>query len=184
MSGRQDETGLGGAAGEAAAFLNLLEGQKGALFRVASAYCWTAEDRRDLVQEMILQMWRAWPGFDGRSSVGTWVYRIAMNVAISRRRSEGRRIRQTLPIELALDVADGAETTPKDAVMSRILRALIGDLDDMNKALVVLHLDGFSHAEIAETLGTTPGNVGTRLGRIKILLQKQANTKKGMQDGT
>lgn len=167
---------------DAAAFLVLLETQTAALYRIASAYGRTGEDRRDLVQEMILQMWRAWPGFAGRSGAGTWVYRIALNVAISHRRHEGRRIREALPIEVALDVADTG-VTAEGAVQARILHELIAGLDEMSRALVLLHLDGFGHAEIADVLGTTPGNVATRLGRIKTLLQKQATTK-GTADGT
>lgn len=163
----------GRPAGEAR-FLALIEDHKRTLYKVAYVYCRDGEERRDLVQEMAIQLWRSLPGYDGRSSLATWVYRVAMNVAISHRRREGRRVRATEPMAFGLDVADANQAFGADDDRSRALHALIDDLDEMSRALVLLYLDGFDHAEIAAMLGTTPGNVGTRLGRIKLRLQRQA----------
>lgn len=159
------------AAGPAPRFAELLESQKATLYKVAYVYCRDPEDRRDLIQEMAFQLWRAWGRFDGRSSLATWTWRVATNVAISFRRREGRRLRDTLPIELGLEVADGDFDDPG----GRVLRALIDDLDELSRALILLYLEGYDHAEIARILGTTPSNVGTRLGRIRNKLKTQAN---------
>ena len=164
---------LASATGPEPGFAALLESQKGVLYKVAYVYCRDPEDRRDLIQEMAFQLWRAWGRFDGRSSAATWTWRVATNVAISFRRHEGRRIRDTLPIELGLEVADGGFDA--DDRHSRILRALIDDLDELSRALILLYLEGYDHAEIAEILGTSPSNVGTRLGRIRNKLKTQAN---------
>lgn len=155
-------------------FLAFLHTNERILYKVAFIYCRDPEERRDLMQEMAIQLWRAFDTYDGRAAFSTWTYRIAMNVAISHRRSEGRRIRDALPIDFALDMAAADDAFAADSAASRQLRALIDDLDELSRALVLLYLEGFDHAEIAQTLGITPSNVGTRLNRIKTKLQAQA----------
>lgn len=152
-------------------FLAFLAGQQRTLYKVAYIYCADQEERRDLIQEMAAQLWRAFPSFDGRAAPATWTYRVATNVAISYRRRARRRLRETAPLDLALDVAD--ETFAPDTEHARRLRALIETLDEINRALVLFYLEGFDHAEIAALLGTSPSNVGTRLNRIKAKLQAE-----------
>ena len=87
-------------------FLALLDSHKKILYKVAYTYCKGSEDRRDLMQEMVVQLWKSFDGFDGRVQFATWMYKVAMNVAISFWRSEERRIRDTLPLEdFGLDIA-------------------------------------------------------------------------------
>jgi RNA polymerase sigma factor (sigma-70 family) len=152
-------------------FAAFLAAQQRTLYKVAYIYCSDPESRRDLMQDMALQLWRAFPGFDGRAAASTWTWRLATNVAISHRRHERRRIRDTLPIDLAFNIAD--QSFADDTAPSRELRALVDTLDEMNRALVLFYLEGFDHAEIATLLGTTASNVGTRLNRIKTRLQDQ-----------
>jgi len=103
---------------------------------------------------------------------------VAMNVAISHRRGEGRRIRDMAPLDVAVELADAGGIFGVDDDRSKVLHTLIAGLDEMNRALVLLYLDGFDHAEIAAMIGTTTGNVGTRLGRIKLKLQSQIDGRK------
>jgi RNA polymerase sigma factor (sigma-70 family) len=159
-------------AGDEKRFLAFLKSQQRTLHKVAFIYCRDTEERRDLVQEMAVQLWRSFDRFDERATASTWTYRVAMNVAISHRRSEGRRIRNALPLDFAFDVAD--EAFASDTEQSRQLRTLIDGLDEMSRALVLFYLEGFDHAEIAGILGTTSSNVGTRLNRIKAALHAQA----------
>jgi RNA polymerase sigma-70 factor (ECF subfamily) len=159
-------------AGDEQRFLAFLESQQRTLYKVAYVYCRDPEERRDLVQEMAVQLWRSFDTFHARASETTWTYRVAMNVAISHRRHEGRRIRAALPIDFAFDVAD--QTFETDTEQSRQLRTLIDSLDELSRALVLLYLEGFDHSKIAELLGTTASNVGTRLNRIKAKLQSKA----------
>jgi RNA polymerase sigma factor (sigma-70 family) len=159
-------------AGDEQRFLAFLESQQRTLYKVAYVYCRDAEERRDLVQEIAIQLWRSFATFDARASETTWTYRVAMNVAISHRRREGRRIRDALPLDFAFDVAD--QSFDADTEQARQLRALIDDLDEMSRALVLFYLEGFDHSEIADLLGTTASNVGTRLNRIKAKLQSKA----------
>ncbi|MFZ2032055.1 MAG: RNA polymerase sigma factor [Vitreimonas sp.] len=159
-------------AGDEQRFLAFLESQQRTLYKVAYIYCRDGEERRDLVQEMAIQLWRSFDTFDARASETTWTYRVAMNVAISQRRRERRRIRDALPLDFAFDIAD--QTFDADTEQSRQLRMLIDDLDEMSRALVLFYLEGFDYSEIAELLGTTASNVGTRLNRIKAKLQSKA----------
>jgi len=154
-------------------FAALLEQQQRALYKVAYIYCRDPEERRDLIQEMAIALWQSLAKFNNQSSIHTWTYRVAMNVAISYRRSESRRIRDTRPLELGLNLADANETFGADHHNGRILRELIDGLNELDRALVLLYLEGFDHAEIARVLGTTDSNVGTRLGRIKSRLKTQ-----------
>lgn len=158
-------------------FLLLLEEHKRILYKVAAAYCADAEDRRDLVQEMVIQLWRSFPRYDEQLRFSTWMYRIGMNVAISFFRSEKRHRRETV----ALEQVDIIDTVAADRVLSeagddvRLLQELVARLDEMSRALLVLYLEGYSHGEIAEILGISATNVGTRINRIKNRLREEHN---------
>ena len=158
-------------AGDQQRFVAFLESQQRTLYKVAYIYCRDGEERRDLVQEMAIQLWRSFASFDGRAAPVTWTYRVAMNVAISYRRREGRRIPNPLPLDFAFDVADATFDAKTD--QSRQLRTLIDGLDEMNRALMLLYLEGFDHKEIGDVLGASATNVATRLNRIKGKLQSQ-----------
>ena len=110
-------------------FAALLEQQQRALYKVAYIYCRDPEERRDLIQEMAIALWQSLAKFNNQSSIHTWTYRVAMNVAISYRRSESRRIRDTRPLELGLNLADANEKFGADHHNGRILCELIDGLN-------------------------------------------------------
>lgn len=156
------------------AFADLIEAHKRILYKVANAYCRNPDDRPDLIQEMVIQLWLSYPRFDGRSRFSTWMYRVAMNVAISFYRSERRRIRDALPLD-DLQVEVGITDPDLDSLADdmRELQQMIAGLSDLNRALVILYLDGYSQAEIGTIVGISPANVATRINRIKTQLQGQ-----------
>jgi RNA polymerase sigma-70 factor, ECF subfamily len=154
-------------------FLSLLDEHKKILYRVASSYCRDAEERQDLVQEIVVQLWRSFDRFDDRYRFSTWMYRIALNVAISHCRSEARRSRHTVPaeesiLEVAADAPEAAELEESLALLQRF----IGQLAELDRALILLYLDGHPHHTIAEILGISATNVGTKIGRIKQRLRR------------
>jgi RNA polymerase sigma-70 factor (ECF subfamily) len=154
-------------------FLALLEEHKKILYKVASSYCKNPEDRRDLIQEIVVQLWRSFGRFDDRYRFSTWMYRIAMNVAISFYRSQSRRTRGTVPIEdsgIDFVAADPEPEEVSDDI--RQLHHFIGQLDELNRALIILYLDGNSYDTIAEILGISTTNVATKLSRIKERLRR------------
>lgn len=155
-------------------FLTQLEAHKRILYKVANAYCHSPDDRPDLIQEMVIQLWLAYGRFDGRCKFSTWMYRVAMNVAISFYRTQHRHTRGAVTLEalgLELTVTDPRLEEVGDDL--RLLHHLISQLDELNRALILLYLDGYSHAEIAEIMGITATNVATRLNRIKQRLQDE-----------
>ncbi|MCH8619783.1 RNA polymerase sigma factor [Undibacterium sp. TS12] len=155
-------------------FLQHLAQHKRLLYKVAHGYCRHAEDRRDLVQDMVVQLWRAYPGFDGRVQFSTWMYRIAMNVAISHYRSEARQVRDTVPLEeFGLDIAEADQLFNAQSDNMRTLDKLIRELDELNRALILLFMDGHGNEEIASIMGLTATNVATRMSRIKQKLQSR-----------
>ncbi|MES1245047.1 MAG: sigma-70 family RNA polymerase sigma factor [Acidobacteriota bacterium] len=153
-------------------FVALLEEHKRILYKIANAYCADPEDRQDLVQEIVIQLWRSFPRYDERLKFSTWMYRIGMNVAISALRSRKRRGRETVALEAdILDVSALGEVGDD----FRLVQQLVSRLDEMSRALLVLYLEGYSHAEIAEILGISVTNVGTRINRIKNRLREERN---------
>lgn len=159
-----------------ARFAALLERHRGIVLKIAHGYCRDPEDRRDLVQDISVQAWRAFAGFDpARSRFSTWLYRIALNVAISQARSAGLRRRHLASLDdeavAALPGHDHARTEADAGV--RALHDVIGRLDPFNRALMLLYLDERSHREIAEVLGIGESNVATRLHRLRQRLREE-----------
>jgi len=155
-------------------FLILLEEHKKILFKVASVYCRNRADRDDLVQEMTLQLWRSFGRYDDRQRFSTWMYRVSLNVAISFYRRESRRSRATVPADDSILEVAGEEI---DVVMLsdelRMLHRVIEQLDELDRALVLLYLDGNPHDTIADVMGISESNVGTKIGRIKQRIRRE-----------
>lgn len=154
-------------------FFTLVEAHKGILYKVANGYCRDPDDRPDLIQEILLQLWLARERFDGRSQFSTWAYRIGLNVAISFYRSGQRRIHNTVSIDepgFELGVADKLLNESSDEL--RLLHQAITRLEELDRALIILYLDGYPYETIGEIVGLTPTNVATRLNRAKRKLQR------------
>lgn len=154
-------------------FLKLLEEHRRILFKIAGSYCRNPADREDLAQEMVMQLWRSYSSYDRSRRFTTWMYRVALNVAISHWRSEARRVRDTVPLEGA--ILDIAAPPPEAAVLEadlRHLQQLLEQLDPLDRALMILYLDGNPHETIADVLGISRSNVGTKIGRIKQRLRR------------
>ena len=156
-------------------FVARLERHAGVLRKIAFSYSRSAADRRDLEQEIVAQLWRAWPGYDGSRPFATWMYRVALNVAISIARSQ----RWQAPEAAALDEADVAalDDTAEREHGVRELMAFIGGLDELNRALILLYLDEHDYREIADILGISETNVATKINRVKQQLRAHMNPK-------
>ncbi len=156
------------------AFEARLLAHRGIVAKVAASYAWTPEDRADLTQEIALQLWRAWPAYDPARPFPTWMYRVALNVAISHRRRQAQREAHESSDEGHEQIVgerdvDAAVRQQRDLVQ-RAMRSL-GRLD---RALLLLHLEGCSHREVGEVLGLSETNAATRLGRIRQQLRNVA----------
>jgi len=151
---------------EAPQFTDLIRRHAKLIHKIAYAYCRDATDREDVVQDIAVQLWRSRDRYDDRCKQTTWIYRIALNVAISFHRRERRHRERRLPSDShPITVAAASEVEPGEDV--QLLLSCIDDLGALDKALVLLYLDGNDHASIADVLGISVSNVGTKLGRIK-----------------
>ena len=147
-------------------FLEVLEGHKGVIYKVANAYQSDPEERQDLIQEIILQLWRAFPKYDPTFALTTWIYRISLNVAISQlRKATSQRKRRESYAEVLAFAQDEVREEQDEQV--RQLYRFIEGLKPLDKAIVILFLEGKGNKEIAEIMGITASNVSTRMHRIK-----------------
>lgn len=137
-------------------FLESLSQHEAILHKICRLYRDTAEDREDLFQEMVYQLWRAWPKFEGRSSFATWMYRIALSTALVHFR-KGRP-----KVEYRSELPEVAEHREDDR-----LPELLAVLTPAEKAIMVLYLEGLSYAEMGSILGISESNAGARLTRAR-----------------
>jgi RNA polymerase sigma-70 factor (ECF subfamily) len=153
-------------------FEGIIEQHKGILYKVACAYCPNSEDRQDLIQEMLIQIWHSIHKYNDQYKISTWLYRISLNVAISfYRKSSTRAKKYTELAEQLIDIP--VEDKPENERQLNLLEQFISELKEIDKALMILYLEDKSHTEIAEILGMSVSNVGTKIGRIKDKLRTQ-----------
>ena len=151
-------------------FMTWLEAHGASVVKVARAYTLTHEECQDLAQEILLEAWRSLPSFEGRASVATWFYRVALHTAMNwHRKDKPRRARQ-LPLldvsYVSVEGTDGAARVEQREIVEQLYRA-IHQLPKADAALVLLYLDELSYREMAEVLGISESNVGVKLNRAK-----------------
>ncbi len=154
-------------------FIALVDQNKKIIYKVCNLYCKQADSRDDLAQEITLQLWRAFPSYDANYKLSTWMYRIALNVAISFYRQEKRRIKNAMPLEneIFMLASDENEIHEKESTITQ-LHQYIAQLDDLNKSIMLLLLEEYSYKEIADIVGITESNVATKINRIKQSLKE------------
>jgi RNA polymerase sigma factor (sigma-70 family) len=156
-------------------FLSQLQAHAGIIHRICKSYFKEEELRKDVYQDIVYQLWKAYPSFKGLSKFSTWMYRIALNTAITYHRKAQRQ-----PEELRLtDQADRIATSDTGDLEEQVgqLYAAINTLNDIEKAIVLLYLDEHSYEEIAAICGMNAKNIGVRLVRIKKKLEKYLKLK-------
>lgn len=157
------------------AFLQLIQENKGIIFKICNAYCAGIHDREDLAQEIIYNLWKSWPAFDNSYKFSTWMYRIALNVAISSYRKRNKKL-PTISLDVSeTEIADKSEPHDSTAENSVLLQQFINELNMLDRALMLLYIDGKSYAEIADILGITETNTATKINRIKNSLKTKVS---------
>jgi RNA polymerase sigma-70 factor (ECF subfamily) len=138
---------------------------QGLFYKVVRAYAFTPQDQEDLFQEIAIRVWRSIPGFRGDAAVTTWIYRVALNAAITWSQVE-RRQREG---EESLDGSPPLKSPTAPVVDPRVewLYGQIRQLSEVDRSLTLLLLDGFSYKEMASMLGMTENYVGVKINRIK-----------------
>lgn len=129
------------------------------------------EARNDLFQEIVLQLWRAFPSFRGEAKITTWMYRIALNTAISGLRRKNRKLITEDIHERHLNISDHSDGDAHEEDFQRLQMA-IHQLNEIDRAMIMMALDEVPYDEIAETVGITQNNVRVRMNRIRERLRK------------
>lgn len=143
-------------------FVQLVQQNAGIIHKVIQLYVDHPEDRRDLYQEVLLQAWKSYASFKGEAAFSTWLYRISLNTVFTFRR------RQKLPFsELDGQFDRPAETGSHNPEDSELLLLAIKQLNEIDRLIITLHLDGYDNEEIAEVTGLTKNNTTVRLHRAK-----------------
>ncbi len=168
-------------AGTRAEFTALIEEHRRLVLKVANSYARGPADVEDLAQEIAAQVWRAFPGYDRSRRFSTWLYRIALNVAISWLRSETPRRRHSVPFDPGQhepEAEGSADETDADE-RQRILRGFIDSQEPLNRAVLLLYLEDRSYAEMSEILGVSETSLTTKISRLKERLRNYAEKHHG-----
>lgn len=151
-------------------FISLINDNQGLIHKVCMLYENDREARNDLFQEIVLQLWRSFHTFRGEAKITTWMYRIALNTAISGLRKRGRTIKTEDISERHFNFSDTHDDLQEENFQR--LQWAIKQLTEIERAMIMMALDEIPYEEIAETIGITQNNVRVRMNRIREKLRK------------
>jgi RNA polymerase sigma factor (sigma-70 family) len=154
-------------------FVQLIQENKGIIYKICNSYCGNKEDRDDLAQEIVYNLWKSFHSFNPNLKFSTWMYRVALNVAISCYEKENKtRLHVSLPQSL-MQLEESEVTNTEAESNINLLLKFIGELKEIDKSIMLLYLDDKSYKEIAEITGITESNVATKINRIKDKLKSK-----------
>ncbi|MEP1382256.1 MAG: RNA polymerase sigma factor [Paraglaciecola sp.] len=145
-------------------FEAMIATHKGILYKIARSYSYCDEERRDLIQEITLQLWRSFTQYDPKFKLSTWVYRVALNTAISFLRRDSLRKAHIELTDMSL-LTEQVDSTNTELMLE--IQRLLKLLDKYDRALFIMHLDGLDYAQIADVLDISASSVSTKISRIK-----------------
>lgn len=148
---------------------------KNLLYKICNSYCPNLSNRQDLEQEILLQLWKNMKNFDGRVKISTWIYKVALNTAISNFRLDCKRVDKPSEIDFSYFSLPDFEYDSDFDEKLQLLNKLIDGMSKLDKALMLLYLDNYRQKEIAEILGISDSNVATKVNRIKRNLREKFN---------
>jgi RNA polymerase sigma factor (sigma-70 family) len=154
-------------------FISVIDTHKGILHKIANIYARDAESRKDLIQEVILQLWKSFDRYDPQFQYSTWIYKVALNVSLAFSRKEFNRGKLLDPLHEDLVDLIGMDLSRDEDANFHRLRQFITELKDLDRAILLLYLEEKSQKEMAEIIGFTETNISTRIGRIKATLRQK-----------
>lgn len=146
-------------------FTRIIKENEGVIFKITTIYTNNYEDQKDLYQEIVYQLWKSYNSFKGNSKISTWMYRVGLNTAITRLKKEKRRGNQIEIHDVIMRQTEQYDIEFEEQLKK--LYAHIHDLNELDKGLILLLLEGKKYEEIAVITGLSPSNVGTRISRVK-----------------
>lgn len=159
-------------------FLDALEASQDKLFRICSSYARDSDDAKDLFQEVLINIWKALPSFNGKSALSTWMYRITLNISLRHRANlmrEKRKRGQLKSLTIEYVAPEGEQH--QDLQKLEVLRNCVKMLNDADKAIVTLYLEELAYKEISEITGLKENTIAARIKRIKQKLLSCINEK-------
>ena len=152
-------------------FVRVIQENEGIIFKITTIYTDNREDQQDLYQDIVYQLWKSFESFRKESKFSTWMYRIALNTALTKLKKSKRK-GQVVPIDqVILKQTELYDTDFEERI--KLLYSHIQQLSVLEKGIMLLFLEGNKYEEIAEITGFTKSNVGTRISRIKEKLKSQ-----------
>jgi RNA polymerase sigma-70 factor, ECF subfamily len=147
-------------------FIRIINGHQGIVKSLCKAYYASYEDQKDAFQDIVLQLWKSLDTFRGESELSTWIYGVSLNTLLAKVRKEKNKI-----IAEPLFISDQHAPMAMADDDHELLHIVIQSLKDVDKAIVILYLEGYKNKEISQMLDVTPTNVSTRLNRVKTELK-------------
>lgn len=158
-------------------FLYLLEKNIGMIIKISRAYAQVRQDREDLINDITFELWKSFKHFKGESKVSTWIYRVALNTSMNyKRKNKNGTLLSSFNDLKEKDIGSWLSNEDNSSELEVLYRC-IDELSEINKAIILLYLDGNSHDEISEIMGISKTNVGTRISRIKEQIRTLAISK-------
>ena len=159
--------------------MNLIQANRKIIFKICNSYCRNKDDREDLAQEIVYQLWKSYETYNAAFKFSTWMYRVALNVAISFYRKEKKSKNTVSMDEHLIEIAYEEDLNDESENNYKLLLKFVNELKELDRALMILYLEDKSYKEIAEILGITETNVATKISRIKEKIkQKFSNIQK------
>ena len=149
-------------------FLDALEKNQQKLLRICSVYATNSEDKRDLFQEVLIHIWKALPSFEGNSSIGTWMYRITLNICLrfrSKRTNDLDKFKPFDSFQIAVSKQEHLQDEPDNRLI--FLKNCIKELNEADKAIIALYLEELSYREISAITGLLENTIAVKIKRIK-----------------
>jgi RNA polymerase sigma-70 factor (ECF subfamily) len=145
-------------------FTEMIKNNEGTIYKIILSYTDDSYAIQDLYQEVVYQLWKSFTSFKGEAKVNTWLYRVVLNTVLTKHRNDSRRMKKKEDfLSIKFDYAYDHELDEK---IKKLYKAIY-TLNDIDKAIIMLHLESKSHKEISEIIGISTTNVGTRISRIK-----------------
>lgn len=155
-------------------FVNLIDVNQNILHKICRLYTYDDASHQDLFQEMVIQLWKSYPSFNGESKFSTWMYRIALNTAITLYRAKKKKVEIIELEDSVLNIKYEEYDARKDEQLNHLYR-VVRELNDVEKALVYLYLEDKCYEEISETLGISEVNARVKMNRVKNKLKVLIN---------
>lgn len=152
-------------------FLKLVNQHKGILYKASRIYADSIEDREDLQQEILIQLWKSYQTFKGNSEFSTWMYRVAINTAITYLKKEKQRNSNQTSTDHQYEIQQ-EDYNPKKDKQLEIFYNAVQELNPLEKAVIFYFMEGMSHKEIGNNLGLSEGNARVKLNRTKEKIQQ------------